>query len=96
MKTTSVSELKSRLSAFLADVQRGEVILVKDRNRPIARIVPLTLNGAYENEESALVAAGVMTLPESDVLPASFWRWKVAQIDEKEAVRVVRDERDED
>lgn len=96
MKTTSVSELKSRLSAYLAEVQRGEEILIKDRNRPVARIVPLTLNGDYESEEAALVAAGVMTLPERDELPPSFWRWKGAGIDEKLAVKAVRDEREED
>ena len=40
MKKTKVSELKSKLSAYLADVRRGETIIVCDRNTPIARIVP--------------------------------------------------------
>ena len=35
-----VRELKDKLSATLARVQRGEVITVTDRNRPVAVIVP--------------------------------------------------------
>ncbi len=41
MKRAKVSELKARLSAFLADVRRGETVIVCDRNTPIARLVPI-------------------------------------------------------
>ena len=40
MKQAKVSELKSKLSAYLAEVRRGETIVVCDRKTPIARIVP--------------------------------------------------------
>lgn len=96
MKTANVSELKSRLSSYLADVQRGEQIIVRDRNRPIAKIIPLTLHDSDQAEEVALVAAGVITLPANDALPASFWRWKGGRVSERRAVKSVRDERDED
>jgi prevent-host-death family protein len=36
-----VSELKSRLSAYLAEVRKGATIIVYDRNTPIARLTPL-------------------------------------------------------
>lgn len=41
--TTSakVSELKARLSGYLAQVRQGETVTVCDRSTPIARIVPL-------------------------------------------------------
>ncbi len=96
MKSASVSELKSRLSSYLAEVQRGEQIIVRDRNRPIARIVPLTSPGNDEAEEAALVAAGVLTLPASEKLPTSFWAGKTSGVSERRAVRAVRSERDED
>ena len=35
-----VSELKARLSEYLASVRAGEVVVVCDRNTPIARLVP--------------------------------------------------------
>ena len=41
MKRAMVSELKAHLSAFLAEVRRGETVLVCDRNTPIARLVPI-------------------------------------------------------
>jgi len=40
MKTAMVSELKSKLSAYLAEVRGGTSIVVYDRNTPIARLVP--------------------------------------------------------
>ncbi len=40
MKTTNVSELKAKLSSFLAEVRRGGTVLVYDRSTPIARLVP--------------------------------------------------------
>ncbi|MBI4600406.1 MAG: type II toxin-antitoxin system Phd/YefM family antitoxin [Planctomycetes bacterium] len=40
MKSAKVSELKARLSAYLAEVRRGGMVVVLDRNTPIARIVP--------------------------------------------------------
>lgn len=40
MRRAKVSELKARLSSYLADVRGGESILVCDRSTPIARLVP--------------------------------------------------------
>ena len=41
MKSVNITELKNRLSVYLNDVKAGEAILVRDRNQPVARIVPL-------------------------------------------------------
>jgi antitoxin (DNA-binding transcriptional repressor) of toxin-antitoxin stability system len=40
MSTVNVSELKNRLSHYLQRVRRGETVLVRDRDRVIARIEP--------------------------------------------------------
>lgn len=90
MKSANVSELKSRLSSYLADVQRGEEIVVRDRNRPIARLVPLSAVGAEEVEEAALVAAGVLRLPLNEKLPAAFWKANRSSLTEKRAAAAVR------
>lgn len=42
MKTVKIAELKDRLSEHLRAVEKGAEVIVTDRNRPIARIVPLT------------------------------------------------------
>ncbi len=38
MRTVGIAELKNRLSHYLRRVQRGESILISDRDRVIARI----------------------------------------------------------
>ncbi len=40
MKEAMVSELKARLSAYLAAVRQGETVVVRDRRTPIAKLVP--------------------------------------------------------
>ena len=40
MKKAKVSELKSRLSSYLAEVKRGDTVVVCERQTPIARLVP--------------------------------------------------------
>lgn len=45
MKSVGIAELKSKLSAYLKDVEGGESITVLDRRRPVARIVPHVVRG---------------------------------------------------
>ena len=40
MKQAKVSELKARLSAYLAAVRGGDTVIVYDRKTPIARLIP--------------------------------------------------------
>lgn len=41
MKKAKVSEVKARLSAYLADVRSGDTVVICDRSTPIAQLVPL-------------------------------------------------------
>ena len=50
MKAVNVAELKNRLSHYLQLVRRGESILVRDRDRVIARIDPAGA-GAADGEK---------------------------------------------
>ena len=43
VKSVNIRALKDRLSAFLRDVQRGDVIVVTDRGRVVAEIRPPTI-----------------------------------------------------
>jgi prevent-host-death family protein len=46
MKRVKIAELKSQLSRHLRAVERGAEIEITDRDRPIARIVPIRAEGA--------------------------------------------------
>ena len=47
MKKARIAELKNNLSRYLEHVRGGGSVLVLDRDRPVARIVPL----ASESED---------------------------------------------
>ncbi|NPV27301.1 MAG: type II toxin-antitoxin system prevent-host-death family antitoxin [Firmicutes bacterium] len=55
-----IREIKNRLSYFLKQVQEGKSVLIKDRNRPVARLVPVveTRNNVPE-EIIRLVESGL-------------------------------------
>lgn len=41
MRSVKIAELKSQLSRHLRDVQKGESLIVLDRETPIARVIPI-------------------------------------------------------
>jgi prevent-host-death family protein len=50
VKTATISHAKNHLSELLAGVKRGESVLILERDRPIARIVPVE---ASERDDDA-------------------------------------------
>ena len=66
MKTVNIGELKNQLSAYLQYVRRGEEVIVKDRNKPVARILPFDSESLSE-VEARLVAEGKLKLPEREM-----------------------------
>lgn len=45
MRHVKIAELKDRLSEHLRAAENGAEVIVMDRNRPIARIVPMPQSG---------------------------------------------------
>lgn len=58
MNQISIRSLNQDTAGVLARVERGEVVEITNRGRPIARIVPIT-----DGPLADLVAAGVVTPP---------------------------------
>ncbi|TMA37338.1 MAG: type II toxin-antitoxin system prevent-host-death family antitoxin [Deltaproteobacteria bacterium] len=56
MKAINIAELKNRLSHYLRMVRRGQPILVRDRNRIIARIDPAGGDVSEQGEEADRLA----------------------------------------
>jgi prevent-host-death family protein len=57
LRTVNISELKARLSAHIQLVRDGEELLVCDRNKPVARIVPCSANDQPEGERRLITRA---------------------------------------
>ena len=62
MRSVNVAELKNRLSTYLKFARAGEEVVIRDRNLPVAKLVPFSAEGA-EDQELLLVAAGKLRLP---------------------------------
>ncbi len=82
-----IAELKGKLSAYLRAVRKGGEIVIKDRETPIARLVP------YERARKRLeTVPPTMSLHEVDKLP--FFRPKgLKPGDADQALREVRRDR---
>ncbi len=65
-RTVGVAELRQNLSQYLRQVQRGERLLVTDRNRPVAELGPPATSGA---ELDRLIAEGRVSRPLRRGLP---------------------------
>ncbi|MGB3683875.1 MAG: type II toxin-antitoxin system prevent-host-death family antitoxin, partial [Rubrobacteraceae bacterium] len=50
MKSAGVTDLKAWLSEYLARVKSGEEVLVTDRGRPVARLVPVGVETIADDE----------------------------------------------
>jgi prevent-host-death family protein len=64
--TVGVAELRQNLSRYLRRVERGERLLVTDRNRPVAELVPPT---SETREIDRLVVEGRVSRPRRRGLP---------------------------
>jgi prevent-host-death family protein len=96
MRTVGIADLKNNLSRYLDEVKRGREILIKDRNRPVARIVPLGLADDEEAELLALAAEGKIKLPEQDSgLDQSFWKQARPEVPMDAIKRAIKEDRDE-
>ena len=59
MRTAKVSELKAKLSGYLAQVGSGETVTVCDRKTPIARLVPIDENAGRPQVREAIDPDGL-------------------------------------
>ena len=66
METVGVAELRQNLSRYLERVQRGERLVVTDRNRPVAELGPPPTSGAALDR---LIAEGRVSRPLRRGLP---------------------------
>lgn len=91
ISTAGVSQLKAGLSEYLARVKAGEEVVVTERGRPIARIVPVRVEEDAEWERLRMLErAGEIRLG-SGRIPESFWALPRVE-DPKGEVRSEREE----
>jgi prevent-host-death family protein len=95
MKCAAVSELKARLSECLAKVKAGEELIVLERGKPIAKLVPIPRDGAADSGQLAgLARAGLIRIG-MGVLPKEFWKLPRPKDRQGKVLQALLDERAE-
>jgi prevent-host-death family protein len=72
MKTAAVSKLKASLSEYLSKVKAGEEVVVTDRGKPIAKLVPMEPSETIPEHLKELERKGLITVG-TGRLPKDFW-----------------------
>jgi prevent-host-death family protein len=100
MKSVNIAELKNQLSYYLNEVKAGEEIVIRERNKPVARLMPLPLaENDYEHEMLELAAQGKIKLAEIPVdedFVNQLLSLRLPRIKGKTAQQIIDEERNED
>lgn len=99
MKTVQIGELKNKLSRYLCEVRKGEEIIVRDRDLPVAKIIPYVPD-SIEEQERILIATGAMrpakNPPEDrEKFWKEFWEMPAPKVSKDVAIQALLDEREE-
>lgn len=94
MRSVNVAELKNQLSKYLTFAKGGEEIVIRDRNLPVAKLVPFSAEDANE-EELQLVAAGKMRLPVRSVTIDELLQIPTGRVSDSAGTRMLLAEREE-
>lgn len=92
MRSVNVAVLKNQLSKYLAFARSGEEIVIRDRNLPVAKLIPFSTEDASE-EELLLVAAGKMRLPKESADLEKLLKIPSGRSMDREITRALLDER---
>jgi antitoxin (DNA-binding transcriptional repressor) of toxin-antitoxin stability system len=92
MRSVNVGELKNQLSAYLQYVRNGEEVIVRDRQVPVARILPF-IEGSVSEAEAQLVRSGAMKLPEKEMNWDQFFSEKTGTLKKKKALEAALESR---
>jgi prevent-host-death family protein len=94
MAATTVSRLKAALSEYLRRVKAGEEVLVSERGRPIAKLVPVTEGDALPDHLAEMAKQGTARLA-SRSLSRAFWNLPRPRDPKGRVLRALLEEREQ-
>lgn len=92
MQTVNIAELKNKLSVYLKKVRSGEEIIVKDRDVPVAKIIPF--DGDQDEQLADLASRAIVKLGEG-IIEEQFWDLPAPKVSSELLNDVITAERDE-
>jgi antitoxin (DNA-binding transcriptional repressor) of toxin-antitoxin stability system len=94
MHTVNIAKLKDQLSKYLTLAKSGEEIVIRDRNLPVAKLVPFSAEGAND-QELKLVAAGKLRLPKMQLDVKELLKVRTGTVKGNKAIQAIMAEREE-
>jgi prevent-host-death family protein len=94
MRSVNVAKLKDRLSEYLSMAKRGEEVVIRERNLPVAKLVPFHAENATD-QELLLVAEGKMRLPKVELDMKRLWRIPTGKVKGNKAIDALLADREE-
>jgi len=95
MRTAAIAKLKAGLSGYIESVKAGEQVIVTDRGRPVAMIVPIDPHITEDERRAELLAKGLVR-PAAGPLTLDFFKdSQVPGLTVERAVEVIREIREE-
>lgn len=97
MKSASISEAKNSLSALIERVKRGQTVLLTDRNKPVAKIVPIESgDGTDESDLREMARHGLIHLPRKHLTDSFFRKPRPKSPPSSTVLQALLDERSDD
>ena len=94
MRSVNVAELKDQLSKYLTFAKGGEEVVIRDRNLPVAKLVPFSAEGADE-QELKLVATGKLRLPKVRLDVKQLLKISTGRVVGNKAIQAIAADREE-
>lgn len=95
MRTVNVARLKNQLSKFLTYAKNGEEVVIRERDLPVAKLVPFSAEDA-DSRELMLAAAGKLRLPSTRLNLKEFLKMPAPRVAGRKAVRALLADREEE
>jgi prevent-host-death family protein len=95
MRSVNVAKLKNSLSKYIGYAKAGEEVIIRDRNLPVAKLVPFVAED-FDDHELALIAAGKMRPPQQRLDLEEFLKMPAPQVAGHGAIDALLADREEE
>jgi prevent-host-death family protein len=95
MRSVNVAKLKNSLSKYITFAKAGEEVVIRERNLPVAKLVPFSAEDT-DDQDLVLVAAGKLRLPKTRLKVNELLKIPTGRVSGHKAVQAVIAEREEE
>ena len=93
MKTAAIAKLKATLSKYIDYVKSGEEIMITDRGKPVAKIMPIVGGISGDARRMSLIRRGIIRPGKGSVSRDLLLNLPIVNISQGDIDRIIREER---